>query len=150
MAATSVSENLVPRAEHVEINGRVYTLKKLTLGQLIRLARFSAKLSSDVRERIVERSATETSDVLVIAEEVLAAGLLGELLGIVLGVEDADEHKRLRDIDLESLSELANAITKLNNLDKVFANFKQAGARLPSLKVKETTDGPRSPLPSVS
>ena len=118
------TEILIPVEKQINILGRDYIVRKLSLAQNIKILRFIGSLQDEVRAKIVADVEGGKSDMAAILENV-ACEELPRVIGILL--ESSDDFSG---ISLEDFSEVALAITETNDFEKIFANFQKTAKNL--------------------
>jgi len=111
---------MVPEEKDVVVSGKRYTVRKLSLEQNIRIMRLIGSLHDGTKASIAAEMESGKGDMGAILEK-LAIEKTPELLRILL--ESKDEFPR---ISFEDFSDVAVAVTELNDFEKIFANFQMA------------------------
>lgn len=118
------TEILIPVEKQINILGRDYIIRKLSLTQNIKILRFIGSLKEEVRAKIVADVEGGKSDTSTILENI-ACEELPRLIGILL-----DSNDDFSGISLEDFSEVTLALTETNDFEKIFANFQKTAKNL--------------------
>jgi len=120
----SEMEILIPPTKDIKIMGREYTVKKMGLAQNIKILRLIGSLQESARAQIIADVESGKSDMAALLENIACENLPG-LIGILLDSKDD-----FTDITLEDFSDLAAALTEVNDFEKIFANFQRTAKNL--------------------
>ena len=115
----TATEVLLPKTKTITICGKKVCLKPLTLRQL--LGSF-AVLKAAKADIAMPEGATDQAIMLKMLSN--AGESLPELAAVLTG-ESAED---LQDLSLEDASELALAVSEINDFGKIFSNFQKAMA----------------------
>lgn len=134
----TIEEALMPPERIVRVGGKEYMIRRLTLRQIIQLSTLAAGLQVEVRKRIQAAVEAGQPDFMAVAGS-LNDGDFAQLLGVLLRA-DARE---FGEITLEETSEIAVALTEVNDFEKFVANFQKAAENAKGL-LKSVTPSPSS------
>jgi hypothetical protein len=135
---TSFEKAHCPKTKAVKVGGREYVMQPLSLRQLFQIGVFAGTLPNVVRERIAARADQGTSEIIGILT-CLDDRDIAQVIGILLRAIAPEDLARFEGATLEEVSEMALALTEINDLAKVAANF---------LKAAEIAKGLRTMMPS--
>jgi len=133
-------ETLIPKEKSVQVSGKKYQIRKLGLTQNIKILRLIGSLHESVREKMARDVEAGKSDIAAIFENI-ASENAGGLLQILLKSNDD-----FSDISLEDFSEVAAAVTEVNDFEKILANFQRTAKNLKGIaeEVKKLLSLPSS------
>lgn len=138
-------ENLVPSEARVLVGGQEYVVKKLGLKQSIKLIALASSLQEGAREKIMQAAESGLPDLVAIVSG-LAEDTISELLQILLAAPSLEDKKRFDAVTLEEIAELSDALTKVNDFQKIFRSFQKAAERLGGLvSIQAGTHGTQPP-----
>ena len=133
---------LAPREERVLIQGKEYVIRKLGLGQVLRLSHFMAKVQKGL---LVEMQAKleEGADPLILLIGALSGTEFSDLLQILVDAPSLEDRALLAKANAEEVSDLVVALTEVNDFQKLLRNFQKATESL-----RAAIPGPLSPSSS--
>lgn len=141
--AQGLKEALLPPERDVMIGGTTYKVKRLTLKQLLQIGTLAGHLQQEVRARILEATEKGQPDMLAIVSAMKDEDS-AHLLAVLLRADTPEDIARFTDASLEEISELAVAITEVNDFERMVANFLKAAENAKGLLKKTTPSLPSS------
>ncbi len=132
METSKIENALVPPERIVTIGGVMYKVKRLSMTQLLRIGAFAGTLQKEARDRILKATAAGKPDMLAIMGAIREEDL-AMLLSVILRSESSEDLARFRDTDILEISDLAVAITEVNDFEKLIANFQKAAGNVKGL-----------------